>query len=299
MFRAVLSITIVAVMSAGILIPTPSASAQTGSQVFTYTEAEVNQALANDPTDRLAGTVVDLQPNAVFITGGYTTQNGGSYTISAMLVPQYVDDSFAGWAISELSVTGATSTGDAIDNTLTNLLMGTWRAWENTTFSPRNDIVTVVITDNDITYTLAEPLESDNGFDVNAQDGTLTITEAELNATIATATSSRSGQFVSDTYIDLQPGQVVISATFNTARDDFGPYYVAATFAPTVNADGTIDWTLTAFVGPDLNNGQQSSTGNAIERAWSGQWDRTVSENYGITAITITDTTLTYSVEAR
>lgn len=124
---------------------------------------------------------------------------------------------------------------------------------------------------------------------------TVTITEAQINSTYRINNPVR--RQITHKKVDLQAGQVVISAT--VTGPNFGPFDVSVTFVPTVGGNGRVTWTVTAATA----NGQPASGEilTIINNDIMSSWRRYVytHTNGRVTALTITDTEMIYSITTR
>jgi phage terminase large subunit-like protein len=84
-----------------------------------------------------------------------------------------------------------------------------------------------------------------------AQGRTVTVTEDQINSSFAVTNNPR--RRVNDVYVDLQPGQAVISATI-TVRNG-SSWDTVTTLTPSVSSAGRVTWTATSVT----VNGQAAS----------------------------------------
>ena len=122
---------------------------------------------------------------------------------------------------------------------------------------------------------------------------TVTFTEDEINAWFQVETSTR--YRVSDVLVDLQAGQLTLSATITPARAG-SPYSAAITYVPELS-DDEVFWNVSSV----LVNGQPATDKQIaqINAALASSWQRYIKEQIEIVAIhgvTITDTTLSYTI---
>lgn len=281
-------------------LPAAPIHAQAGDSTITLSEAEINAAIAENQSrfERFSGMTVDLQPDTVVLSGSYGGQRGNTFNAELVLIPQYVDDNFAGWAVDTFTLTGTAIAGQGVDTVLTNLFMGTWRAFESATFTPNNDIIRVTITDDSITYVFADAVRGPLNGTLDLVNGTLTYAEAELNAAADAARDRAPEAIISNQYIDLQPGQVVITALATPDRSDVGEVYVTAIFSPTV-ADGRVDWELVSFEGFEASTRVSFDDARAaIEAEWENRAMTALDTDYVISGVIITETELIYSFDS-
>jgi hypothetical protein len=124
---------------------------------------------------------------------------------------------------------------------------------------------------------------------------TITLTEAQINKQYW-VTNPR-GRAVTNRSVDLQPGQVVINDTL--ARPRQKTVQVSATIAPTLS-NGRVTWALTAAT----VDGQPASAElqAQINARIASSWARYAKQRQGagrVSAITITDSELTVTVESK
>lgn len=124
---------------------------------------------------------------------------------------------------------------------------------------------------------------------------TVTVTESQINESFRVTNPAR--RQITDKKVDLQAGQVVISA--NVTGRNFGPFAVSVTLVPTVGSNGRVTWTVTAATA----NGQTASgeiltiINNNIVASW-----RNLVRNHTtgrVTSLVITDTEAIYTLAAR
>ena len=119
---------------------------------------------------------------------------------------------------------------------------------------------------------------------------TVTLTEAQINSSYR-VTNPRA-RSITNVNVDLQPGQVVITATFTAPKTD--PIPVSVTLVPTVS-NGRVTWTVLVASA----NGQPASTdlltqiNASISTSWRNYW-KGIHPGY-VTALTITDSDITWT----
>lgn len=291
------------VMVVAFVLPAIPAHAQTGSTELTITEAQINEALTehdDNHLERLSDIMVDLQEDRVLMSATFTAMEGNPYNASLSLIPQYVNDQFVGWAVSEVVVEGETERDPMLNDLFTNRLVRAWRNFERPNIAQNVAIINIAVTDDSITYYFDEPLETRRGVDINLQAGTLSITEAELNALIPERMQDEDRRdVISDLYIDLQADQVVLTATVDALRQDDLPTVVTLVLAPSVTEDG-VTWEVVSFEGYEMPAGADFSDAQAaLTEAWASRWMGRVGENFQVTEITINDSELSYVLEAK
>lgn len=119
---------------------------------------------------------------------------------------------------------------------------------------------------------------------------TVTLTERDINSSYR-VTNPRY-RTISDVYVDLQPGQVYITATFTAPKTS--PIPVSVTLVPSVS-NGRVLWTVSAATA----NGKPASAellaqiNASISSSWRNYWKN---KNPGhVTSLTITDDTISWT----
>lgn len=125
---------------------------------------------------------------------------------------------------------------------------------------------------------------------------TVTITEADINDAFRITNPVR--VTISNKSVDLQPGQVVVKATYTPRRPTTGmtAYDIETTLVPTVS-NGRVTWSATSVVinGTAVTDLQLTQANNAIVSAWR-RFQSTRIGTQRVTDLTITDTDMTYTV---
>ncbi len=128
-----------------------------------------------------------------------------------------------------------------------------------------------------------------------AQDNSRTLTEEQINSAYRVTNPTR--RSVTNVHVDLQPGQVVISATLTYRRGN--PIEAVAVLVPNVS-NGRLYWTVTSATG----NGQPASAellaqiNTSIMTSWRN-YIRQQAPTGRVTGIEISDTDLTVTFTAR
>ncbi|MBK8022751.1 MAG: hypothetical protein IPK19_15290 [Chloroflexi bacterium] len=129
------------------------------------------------------------------------------------------------------------------------------------------------------------------------EEKTLSFTEDQVNNTFW-VTNPRN-RHLSDVFVDLQPGQVTISATYTKRLNRTGTqteeHSLSVTLVPSV-VNGRVSWTVTAAMG----DGQPASGDllAQINAHLAASWRRWISSTRPagrITGVTITDDAITYT----
>lgn len=132
-------------------------------------------------------------------------------------------------------------------------------------------------------------------FAQNVVTTTVTVTEQQINQSYRVTNSPR--RSVSSVVVDLQPGAVVISATWTFPRQE--PISTVSTLVPSVS-NGRLTWTITSAT----INGQAASQDiiNQVNSAIGSTW-RSFFRRYlpagRLTGITITDTDVVLTLTGR
>ena len=129
---------------------------------------------------------------------------------------------------------------------------------------------------------------------VFAQDNTRTLTEQQINSAYRVTNPAR--RSITNVHVDLQPGQVVISATLTYRRGN--PIQTSTVLVPSVS-NGRIYWTVTSATA----NGQPASAellaqiNTSITTSWRN-YVRQQAPTGRVSGIEITDTDLTVTFAA-
>jgi hypothetical protein len=119
---------------------------------------------------------------------------------------------------------------------------------------------------------------------------TVTLTESDINSSYRVANPRL--RTITDVNVNLQPGQVVITATFTTPRTN--PIPVSVTLVPSVS-NGRVFWTVSAATA----NGQTASAdllaqiNASISTAWRNYW-KGKHPGY-VTSLTVSDDSITWT----
>ncbi len=250
MLSAVLALC--AVVGAASAQPDAQECTASGSPVSaTFTEAQINSTFwVTNPVNRNVSDVyVDLMPGQVAINETYTyrtTSGTQSADVIVVLTP-LVSNGRVQWTVVSITADGQPAS-DAIIAQVNTALMTSWRRWIADQ-APVGHFSDVTISENDISYSYVAwdrgciPTEIGEIF-VTAEpgSGSVTVTEAQINNSFAV--TNPVNRNLSNIYVDLQPGQVVITATY-TARSRSGQQsaVIAVVLTPSVN-NGRVDWNV-------------------------------------------------------
>ncbi|MDX2161080.1 MAG: hypothetical protein SF162_07115 [bacterium] len=138
-------------------------------------------------------------------------------------------------------------------------------------------------------------IEADGSGGVNIS---LNLTEAEVNALVVDALNAQGDPVLRDTQVDLRSGEIVVSGTHDR-RDGSGP--VSGTLAIRASVSGgqpQISVSSLNIEGFALDDARIADLNERIAAGIAASANR---DNNGVTltGITITDTTLTISINAR
>jgi hypothetical protein len=120
----------------------------------------------------------------------------------------------------------------------------------------------------------------------------LTWTEDEINQSYRVTNPAR--RSVSSVVVDLQPGQVVISATITLPRQQ--PVATITTLTPYIE-NGRLFWTVSAVTGDGVSVSDEllAQINAAITASWQN-YVRTTGRTGVITAVDITDTEISLTL---
>lgn len=124
---------------------------------------------------------------------------------------------------------------------------------------------------------------------------TKTITEAEVNEAYAVTNPPR--RTITDVYVDLQPGQVVVTATYTVRGKD--PVDASVTLVPSIT-NGRLYWTATAASanGESVSADLLAQINASISSAWRN-YVRQQAPVGRLTSIEITDDAITLTGVSR
>ncbi len=269
----------------------------------TFTEAQINSTFwVNNPVNRNVSDVyVDLMPGQVAINETYTYRTGSgaqSADVIVVLTP-FVSNGRVQWTVVSITADGQPAS-DAIIAQVNASLMTSWRRWI-ADHAPVGHFSDVTISEDDITYSYVPwdrgciPAALDDIF-VTAEPGggSVTITEAQINSSFAV--TNPVNRNLSNITVDLQPGQVVITATYS-ARSRSGEQnaVIAVVLTPTIS-NGRVEWNV---VSATANNQTVSQAViDQINASLSSSWRRWIAGQAPagrVSSVTISDSAITYS----
>lgn len=261
-------------------------------RAVTLTEARINDTfrVSEAPNPRFEGTSVDLQPGQVVITTTYlpVRADAAPVELSATLVPSLVDG-LVQWIVVETFVDGQPAEDEFVDQ-INAAVSASWQRFFRQESEFRY-VLDITITETELIYGVAtDSLPGEFEFDVD--DVTLRLTEEAINDSFRVSERFRDRFDVNG--VDLQPGQVVLSAEV-TLRDS--SFTLTMVVVPIV-VEGRIEWQVTSITS---DNAQASDALlQQVTRAFESAWRNYVRMQTGarvVLDITITDTDLTITFD--
>lgn len=277
-------IVLLAVLLAAVAVIPAMAQATT----VTLTESQINSGwrVTTSVRLRVSDVSVDLQPGQAVINATLTPRRGGAYT-AQLIASLTVSNGAVTWTALSATVDGQVASGDQITQ-INTALLDSWRNYIKTNIGQRT-VTAVTITADAITYTISGGTVGGT-VTVDTSSVTATLTESTINSSWRIVTSTRLR--VSNVSVDLQPNQAVITGTLTLNSGTV--YNVQLVTTPTVSG-GKVTWTvLSATVNGEAATSTQLTQ---INTAILNSWTNYISTQYGpktVTAVTITDTDITY-----
>ncbi|NDJ78805.1 MAG: hypothetical protein GYB65_21350 [Chloroflexi bacterium] len=247
---------------------------------LTITEAYANTVLAADTP----GMQVDFQPGQMTMTMNSVDPNAPGVT-TVTFQPVIANGSIT-WNIVALTTDGVAVDAAQLQQ---NNLASAWRMFFTGMYEA-GQLSDITFTETTKTLTWDGDLAEGNLGAFSSGGGTAEWTEAYINSTFGVTSSQ-----YSDLYIDLQPGQVVMSAN---VTGDSGTVPETITFVPVVE-NGVIRWVITSLTinGQPLDEATIDSLNDTALTSWTNIiWQ---SARYTITSVTITDDTISATGDAR
>jgi len=280
-----------AIMS--MLLVVPFVMAQEDATV-TFTEDAINETyrVTNPRRASISNVVVDLQPGIVEISATYSTRNN-VVGVAVQYTPSITDNGTVEWTLINIFRTDGVELTDNVQTQIENLIGRTWESyWSGRTY--RFDLTGITVTDNEIIYRYVytgerPPVEPT----VAVTDGTIqvTYTESEVNEAYRITNTRRAT--ISDVYVDLQLGQVSISATYTPRRGD--PIETVTVVVPEVN-DNILTWVIVSVSADGLVVDDPTAINDLIANSWISYWRQEFARQR-IQGVSINDDTITYSYE--
>lgn len=286
-----IAFTLIAVLAAAV-----PAFAQDNARTITFTEAEVNSTNFIDSTRRtnVEEVYIDFQPGQVVLTATITFRGNEPIQTSSTFAP-YIENARLYWDAIAVDVTGVENYNEFIVERINEVIANSWQRYLRAELGMGN-VTGVLITDNELTIAY-------EGFDLGegvivydpagASETTLTLNEATINETFrAIATPYRS---VNDVYVDLQPGQVVVTAVITL--NDGEPLITMTTLTPALE-DGHLTWSVESVLveGQTLSQDILDQVNAAISNAWRNYITRQAGRGT-ITAFELAEDLLTVTLD--
>ncbi len=129
-------------------------------------------------------------------------------------------------------------------------------------------------------------------FPTLAAEKTVTVTLTETDVNSAYRVSNPARRTITDVYVDLQPEQVVITATFTAPRTN--PIPVSVTMTPSIT-NGRVYWTVNSATadGKAASGDLLTQINTSISSSWRNYMKGKTSGK--VTSITVTDDTLSWT----
>lgn len=259
------------------------------------TEEQLNDAyrVTNPYPDSVTNVLVDLQPGQVSVSAAVTFGDGTTGQVVTVYVPGIVNGDID-WTVVSVTVNGQAATPEQLE-TINQRLNNTWLNWWRGRIE-RGNVTSVVVTDTEVIYTLELGGGRDvpEGVDASVEDGALnlSITEQAINESYRITNPAR--QTISGTYVDLQPGQVVISTTVTPQRGS--AFTAAVTLVPSIS-NGDVTWTTTSATinGQSATDSQLGQINTALANGWVAWWQARI-ERGTVTSVAVTDSEIIYTL---
>lgn len=277
------------------LIAVPMIMAQEDATVV-FTEDDINATyrVTNPRRATMSNVFVDLKPGLVEISATYTPRRGGEFfPFVAQYSPSAITVGTVEWTLVDLYRTDGGEFSETVQTLIENRIGNAWTSyWAGRIY--RFDIVSVTVTDTDITYGYVytgerPPVEPT----IEYSDDTLqvTYTESEVNEAYRVTNPRRAT--ITDVYVDLQPGQVSISAVYTPRRGD--AMDTVTVLVPQV-VDNVLSWTVVSVTADGQLVDDLSVVDDLISNSWIAYWRQRFARQR-IQDVTITDDAITYSYQ--
>lgn len=283
--KSVILFVVVAALAALVV---PAYAQQT--QTRTITEDQINQTywVTSNPRRAIDDLAVDLQPGQAVISATFTLRGQDPANTRTTMIPTLSNGRVI-WEVSSVLVNGEPAPAAWVDQ-VNAAIASSWRVYVGQNRA-EGRIVDVTLTDTELIYTF----EGRGNGDLPGviEDGSVSFTEDQINQSYRVTNNPR--RTVDDIVVDLQPGQVVIDATITLRGQD--PVATRTTMIPTIS-NGRVIWEVTSI----LANGEPASqdlidqVNASIVSSWRVYIGQQRPEGW-ITAVTITDTDITYILE--
>ncbi|MCB9436842.1 MAG: hypothetical protein H6673_07575 [Anaerolineales bacterium] len=290
--RSLIVASLVALLLVGVL----PVAAQSQPRTLTITENQINSSyrITNNPRRSISDLRVDLQPSQAVIYATLTVPNQDPYSTQTTLVPQ-ITDGRVFWSATAVLVNGQPASDEVLAQ-INAIIVASWRYYIKEQ-AGTGYVTRLVITETDMTYTYDfsdwQPPDGEGNYDPETH--TYTVSEDQINESYIVQNTPR--RSVESIFVDLQPSQVIISATMTIGQQD--PFEVTVNITPSLDS-GIVTWTVTQIL-VDGNPADDALVGQ-INAAIATSWRAYFRQNYGkgrITAIEVTNDAIIYSLQTR
>lgn len=273
------------------MLAVPFVMAQEDATV-TFTEADINATyrVTNPRRASISDVYVDLQAGIVEISATYTPRNSDAIDVAVQFTPVITDAGTVEWTLINIFRTDGGDLTTAMQTTIENLIGRSWESyWSGRTY--RFDLTGVTVTDNEIIYRYVytgerPPVEPT----VAVTDGTLQVTYTENEVNEAYRVTNPRRATISDTYVDLQPGQVSISATYTPRRGE--AVDTVTVLVPEIN-DNVLQWVIISVSANGQVVDDPTAINELIANSWIAYWKGRFSREH-IQSVNITDDAITF-----
>ncbi|MBN1200921.1 MAG: hypothetical protein JXJ20_03600 [Anaerolineae bacterium] len=265
------------------------------TRTVTLTEDEINALyfVTNNPNRSVSDMIVDLQPGQVVISATITLRGREPFAAVVTLLPTIREEGYVIWTANSVLVDGEAAS-DALLAQVNATITASWRRFVKEQFGP-HVMADIMITDTEITYTLdlSDYTLPERFYD--PETNTVTLTEEQINGSYRVTNTPR--QTVGDAYVDLQPGQVVITATITLPRQD--PIGTVTILVPDFENE-RIRWTVASAVvdGEAASEDLLAHIDDAIAASWRNYFRDQLQVGL-VTEISVTDDTIVYTLKER
>lgn len=271
-------------------------AAQDSTRTVTITEDQINASfrITNNPSRNVSDLSVDLQPNQAVIYATVTFRQQGPYVTQTTLVPE-ITSGRVFWSATAVLVNGQAASAELLAQ-INASIVASWRYYIKEQ-AGTGYVTALTVTEVDVTYTYDfsdfEPPDGNGNYD--PVTNTYTVTEEQINTSyIVTSTPRR---VVENLFVDLQPSQVVISATMTIANQD--PFDTVVSMTSSLN-NGVVTWTVTQMLvdGTPASESLVAQINAAIANSWRVYFRQTYGKGR-ITALEITNDAIIYTLQSR
>lgn len=274
--------------------PIPPETEPPDMRVVTLTEDAINASfrVSETPRPRFENANVDLQPGQVVISADFVPLRSSAEPISVTTtIAPTIENGNVTWYVVSATTSDGGDVSDAVIDRINQALKASWAQY----FREQSEfryVLDIVITDSEITYSVATD-RIPGEFNIGDEDATLVLNEQAINDTFRVTSSIR---FFDITFVDLQPGQVVISGEV-TLRGE--AYALSMTVVPVVE-DGRVTWEVTNISSDSTvaTPEQMTQIDRAVEATWR-QYVRMQTGSRIVTDVAITDADITFTFARR